>query len=383
MSTLVAADDEAKVITSDFAFQEDVSVSSGHGIIIGADDITIDGNGYVLDGTDPGLCEGGVVNHCGIINIGYDNVTIKNLEIINFCSGIYLSYDSSSGDIVHNNTIESCHVHHNGNSGAEWTESHGIKLIGVSDSTVINCTVYDNHGAGNGCEDGGNGIFLMGTSSGDGGKRNRISFNVIFNNSKGGFFTKMKPEHTIVDNNTIYGNGQGGIILRCKKSSSHLIEHNVITDNFGCGIFVGGNNNSIKDNEIVNNKNGSIYWGIVGEYGTGVDFGRNDGSSNNLLVNNIICGNQGVDVEAFNGNERTGNHGYGNTGLTAINYHDDQPCQTSNFTYTCTSFSGNENVKDDSINQSTIEQNNNTGGFEVLLLLLGMVVLVFFKKNKS
>lgn len=379
--TFVATAD-AEIITSDYVFTENMTVSSGHGLVIGADDILIDGNGFTLDGVDPGSCEGGIVDHCGIYNVGYDNIIIKNLEIKNFCSGIYLGYDSGSGNIVYRNVIDNCEIHHNGNNDVKWTESHGIKMIGVSDSIVKNCKVHDNAGAGDGCEDGGNGIFVMGVSSGDGGKRNIITNNEIYNNVKGGFFTKMKPENTRVDNNTIYGNGQGGIILRCMLSKTHIIENNLVTENFGCGIFIGGPDNIVRNNVITDNKNGSLYTGIVGEYGTGVDFGRNDGSHNNSLFNNIICGNEVVDVEAYDVNEVTGNHGEDNTGMNAINYRDEETTEDTYFKYSCSSLSS----ENDDLNPNSVSTDNGSEspGFEsVLMILAALFAIVVYSARKK
>jgi parallel beta-helix repeat protein len=375
--------EEALVIDSDFTFTEDITVLSGHGIVIAADDITIDGNGFILDGTTPGQCTGGIVDHVGIYNVGFDNVVIKNLEIKNFCSGIYASYDSSNGNIVYNNVIDNCEVHHNGNSDVEWTESHGIKWIGVSDSTIKNCVVYNNEGAGTGCEDGGNGIFIMGTSSGDGGKRNHVTNNEIYGNTKGGLFTKMKPEFTLFDNNTIYENGQGGIILRCKLSNTHTIENNQVTNNYGTGIFIGGDGNVIRSNIVSGNKNGSKYTGIVGEYGTGIDLGRNDGSKDNSLFNNVICDNEVVDVEAYDINENTGNHGSGNTGLKAINYKDDDVEGTSFFRYSCNAESSDEN-SDNSLVVGETNDNQKTPGFEIIILLAAISIFILHKRfNKK
>ena len=370
---------ETLEITSDFVFTEDLVVSSGHGLVIGADNITIDGSGFCLDGVSPGPCDGGVVTHCGIINTGHDNITIKNLEIKNFCSGIFLTYDASSGDIAYRNVIENCHVHHNGNDKSEWTESHGIKMIGVSDSIVRDCTVHDNKGAGTACEDGGNGIFLMGTSSGDGGKRNRITNNLIYNSTKGGFFTKQKPQYTQVDNNTIYGNGQGGIILRCKLSNNHIIENNTVTKNYGCGMFIGGSENCIQYNVITNNKNGSAYTGIVGEYGTGVDFGRSDGSRNNSLLHNTICGNEVVDVEAFDINENTGNWGNYNTGEGALKYHDESPQANQWFTFSCSELSDKSTV-------NKVITDTETPGYESLSVFLSIgitLILISYQGKKK
>ena len=67
--------------------------------------------------------------------------------------------------------------------------------------------------------------------------------------------------------NDVYGNGQGGIILRCKKTATHTIEENNVHENYGSGIFIGGPGSIIRHNTITNNKNGSVYTGVVGKYG--------------------------------------------------------------------------------------------------------------------
>jgi hypothetical protein len=319
------------IITENYTFHEDMICPSGHGLIIGADGITIDGNGYTLDGVSPGACDGFGIQRSGIYNPGYDDIVIKNLEIENFCNGIYIGYDEDEGGIAYRNTIENCEVHHNGDASGGDTSTHGIKMIGVSDSIVKNCKVHHNTGKGNSCEDGGNGIFLMGTSSGDGGKRNLIIHNEIYNNTKGGFFTKMKPERTNVTYNNITGNGQGGIILRCKKSATHIIEYNNVTENYGTGIWIGGPNNTIRYNTITNNKNGSAYTGIVGEYGAGIKICRYE-ADNNEIFSNLVCGNDGVDIEICTAAGVTGTHGDENTCGTTKNYDDNGTCGC---TYSC------------------------------------------------
>jgi len=317
-------------VTESCTFNESLICPTGHGLVIGANGITIDGNGYTLDGISPGACDGMGVQRSGIYNKAHDDVVIKNLEIKNFCNGIYLMFDEGAGKIVYRNTIDNCEIHHNGNDTGGDTSTHGIKMIGVSDSIVKNCKIHHNVGKGTGCEDGGNGIFLKGTSSGDGGKRNLITGNEIYDNTKGGFFTKMKPEYTNVTYNKIWGNGQGGIILRCKKSAHHIIEYNEVTENYGSGIFIGGPDNIVSHNIVKNNRNGSAYTGVVGKYGIGINMGRSDGSFNNKILSNEVCGNEGVDIEVCP--ECTGNTGDENTCDSTINYNDEG---ATGCTYAC------------------------------------------------
>ena len=126
----------------------------GHGLIIGADDIVIDGNGYAIDGVSQGTCDGFGIARSGIYNKAYDGITIRNLEIRNFCNGIYLRYDDETGGKVERITIEDCEIHHNGADTGNDNGVHGIKAIGVFESIIRNNKVHDNKGKGDSCEMG-------------------------------------------------------------------------------------------------------------------------------------------------------------------------------------------------------------------------------------
>ena len=316
-------------VTESCVFNCNMTCDSGHGLIVGADDITIDGNGYTLDGVSSGACDGFGIQRCGIYNKAHDDIVIKNLEVKNFCNGIYFKFDADVGDEVERTTIENCEIHHNGGDTGGDNSVHGIKAIGVFDSVIRNCTIHHNTGKGTSCEAGGNGIFLKGID-GYGAWNNTITENVIYGNRKGGFFTKMMCEVTEVSYNKLWGNGQGGIILRCKKTTTHDIHHNNASCNYGDGIFVGGPDNTIRDNVVNNNTAGLNISGtdVVGD-GDGIDMGRNDGSYNNELYNNTVCGNEGTDIDTYGAG--SGTTGANNTCDTCNNYNDEgEICCTYN-----------------------------------------------------
>ena len=225
------------VVTESCTFNCNLSCKKGYGLIIGTGNITIDGNGYTLDGVHPGACDSWD-ERSGIYNKGYNNITIKNLEVKNFCNGIYLEGDMR--DAVHRNTIEGCDIHHNGNLSGGDTQTHGIKMQYAYNSTISSNMVHHNIGKGDGCESGGNGIFLYA------GDYNLITNNTVYGNTKTGIFTKMKPKYNNISYNTVSENGQGGIVLRCKLSSFFIIENNIASDNKGVGIYVGGAGNTLR-----------------------------------------------------------------------------------------------------------------------------------------
>jgi parallel beta-helix repeat protein len=306
-STIFACGD---TVTESCVFNCNLSYQSGHGLVIGADNIVIDGNGYTLDGITPGGCSGFGIQRSGIFNQGYDGVTIKNLEITNFCNGIYLRGDEITGDVVNNNTIDNCETHHNGND-LEDTATHGIKMHYVYKSMISNNLVHHNKGRGTSCENGGNGIFL------NAGDYNVVANNTVYGNTKAGIFTRMKPRYNNVTGNRVMGNGQGGIVLRCKLSSFFTIENNIVTDNKGPGIYVGGPGNTLRYNTATANKNGSTY-GDDASVANGIRISRE--ADNTTLIENNVTGNDDTDVYVKKGlTEVTGSN---NTYQSTSNYED-------------------------------------------------------------
>ena len=312
-------------VTASCTFNGNMNCSTRYGLIIGADNITIDGAGYALERADPGECT--LCSSAGILNKGYDDVAITNLEIKHFCNGIYLNRNIEGENVVYRNIIENCNIHHNGNATFP-SATHGITMKYVFNSTIQNNRIHHTiaHIEPNpGCEDGGNGIFLYKSDY------NLIIQNKFYNNTKGGLLMKARPRYNNISHNELWGNGQGGIILRCKLTDNNLVEHNNISNNYGTGIFIGGNNNTIRSNIVCNNKNGGPYHAdCIGGYGFGVNIGRNDGSCYNELYENAICGNDFKDIYVVSG--VTGNIGDENACDTTRNYNDNG---TTNCTYSC------------------------------------------------
>ena len=311
-------------VTNSCTFNGDVDCSTTrYGLIIGADNITIDGAGYALERADPGECT--LCPSVGILNKGYDDVVITNLEVKHFCNGIYLNIEG--GDVVYRNTIENCNIHHNGNATSP-SATHGIKMRYVYSSTIRNNSIHDQIAyvdPNPGCEDGGNGLFLYI------GDYNNITGNMFYNNQKAGMLIKMKPKHWNISHNHLWGNGQGGIILRCKLCDFNLIERNNASGNYGSGIFIGGNDNTIRYNTVCNNRDGGPYYeDSVGGHGYGINIGRGDGSLDNALISNTVCGNDYLDIRVVTG--VTGNAGDENTCNTTYNYND---TGTTGCTHSC------------------------------------------------
>jgi parallel beta-helix repeat protein len=299
-------------VTESCTFNGSMNCQVGHGLIVGADGITIDGTDsmFTINGIKPTNCsfvgEQTLGPRNGIHCDGYKDVVLKNMRIKNFCNGIGVKGNPWEKSNI---KIENCEVYYNGDA-VEGSVTHGIKLVAVSYSIVTNCEIHDNTGIGDSCGSGGNGIFSYGSTSGFGGNNNSFTSNELYNNRKGGFFTKMRPDYVHVTDNKIWGNGQGGIILRCMASNNHFIEDNDVSDNYGDGIYIGGNYNTVRDNTVRNNRAGHRVGDTCVEDGDGIDMGRSDGSCDNTVYNNTISGNEGNGIHivgGVSGNSLSGN----------------------------------------------------------------------------
>ena len=311
------------VITS-CTFNGNMGCPAGCGLIIGAADITIDGNGSAIIGSvtcaDCGYAsEEAPSEASGIYNEKHDGVTIKDLEVVGFCTGIALK--GVHGDPVRNNLIEGCKIHDNGfdtESGGSETKTHGIHLCYASETTIQDNEVYRNSGTGAMCDGGGNGIFIYAGGSSYGG--NVITGNELRDNDKAGFWGKRGMRNNEITHNTVYRNGngpgvtddvKGGIVLRCGTSNCNTITDNIVNENYGDGMFIGSGENTISRNTVNDNA-----W-------NGIDMGRSDGSHNNELYENTVCGNgaeEGCDIAVYGpGSGTTGDE---NTCDTTAHYHD-------------------------------------------------------------
>jgi hypothetical protein len=115
------AQEAGDTVTTDVVLGHDiVSDGSTDGLVVGADGITIDGNGHSIIATARVTSQSGI--HVG----EYRNVTIRNVrEISGFSTGIY-----AKGDNI---TIENC--------GIKSSLKVGILLSGLSGATVQDCVV--------------------------------------------------------------------------------------------------------------------------------------------------------------------------------------------------------------------------------------------------
>ena len=313
--------------------------SSAAGITVEAENVIIDGQGHKITGTTtPVDCQGQDPCHaCGILNIGHDNLLIKDIEIEAFGTGIVL--EGLSSNKIEANIIQDSKIHDNGfsiPSGGYQMITHGIHIVRAHGDAEVpgviikRNDVYNNHGTGSGCDVGGSGIFVRGGGSNP-NDYVTVTCNKLYNNDKDGFWTKQQADHLEISYNEIYGNGigpnmgsdkAGAICLQCASNNNCIVSYNRIHDNhyqwdISRGIFVRGQHNVIKCNYIINNDD------------RGIDMAMGD-SDNNEIYDNVVKDHT-TDVNVVAG--ATGNIGDNNCADTAINYQDTNPAQGEDFTY--------------------------------------------------
>lgn len=293
------------VITTDTTLDSDVGPCvASDGIIIGADGITLDLNGFEVFG-GPLDGEGNI----GVRLNGRLNVTVTNGTVRDFDAGVALIGGSTSNKIT----------------AITARDNIGSTLSAFGDGIAISDShdnlIKDNIATGNGPFDG---IGLFGSSSG-----NTINHNTVTNNDVASSPTvnqddgiRLEPgtSNNKVVNNTVHGNGLDGIAVFFQ-STGNVIENNDIRDNGfhdkihrkgdGIRVFSEGNNTLIKSNSVFDNAANGI---------------RVDSLNNDILDNKT--GGNGVGIEnAFDlhdSNENCDNNTWSNNSFDTAN----PPCTT-------------------------------------------------------
>jgi len=175
-----------------------------YGLVVGADNITIDLNGRIINGVGLGI---------GILNRGYDSVTITNGTIQEFDNGIQLD-PGSSNNIIAGMTLE-------------LNQVAGILLRDADNDSLL---------------------------SGAGG--NIIRNNNIINNDLG-IALDQDTQGAQVHNNELGGNTEHAVYIQ--SSSANRVEDNLISESTGVGVLmVGASYNTVIGNTLLTNDGGGI-----------------------------------------------------------------------------------------------------------------------------
>ena len=186
-----------EILTRSIVATNDLIDCPGNGIIIGANGVTVDLDGHTIDGI-------GIDG--GIVNMGFDGVTIKNGVVSEFDYGVLLNPGSAKGLVT--------------NMRVELNQEAGIALADAD----------------------------------EGGFGNRVTDNTVVMN-KLGIALYSNTRYTIVRDNHVGGNLDDGI--RLEMAHENQIVENEVAASSGFGVYVyGGHDNVVLDNELDANLGG-------------------------------------------------------------------------------------------------------------------------------
>jgi len=247
-------------------------------IIINADGVVLDCNGATINGTGSGY---------GIYNYGFDNVTVKNGNVMNYRYGIQMRTYADYNTIISNNLslntiagIELFAASYNmiANNTASSNDGWGIYLVMQADNnTVVNNTANSNKV---------DGIRMEDSSCG-----NTVRYNLVNSNTANGIHLESASDRNELIRNVASSNEQNGIHLR-DRASDNTLTNNSISDNANYGIYFTSD------------------------------------STDNLVSGNLVCSNS-VDIY-----DEDGNSGDENRCDTTHNWND--AGTTTGCTHTCT-----------------------------------------------
>jgi parallel beta-helix repeat protein len=238
-------------VTGDTTLDSDLVDCPGNGIVIGADDVTLDLNGHTIDGDGVLGCDEFYACDFGVDNTaGHDGVTIENGSIRDFATAVFVL------DASHNRL-------------RRLSSSHNIlggMLIIASPGTRIE----DNSISANGLTTDQAGLIVFDSSE------IRIERNSVFDNGDIGMFL-VGLDDSRVDRNAVSGNPETGIGL---DGNGDEVSRNRVVQN-GEGITVGGDDNTITRNHVADSRAGVEGGGLGIFVATGHD---------NLVERNFVVG---------------------------------------------------------------------------------------------
>lgn len=186
-------------------------------IVVQRDNITIDGNGYLLQGAGSGT---------GFDLSNRNNVTIKKTHITGWDYGVHL-YNVSCGNIINDNNLTN-------------NTLRGIFVSNSSKNIICNNKVVNNirHG-----------IFLWLTNT------TTVTDNNASNNGEDGISIAQYSFNNTITNNTVFNNSAAGISLPFEKATGNLFTGNNIAENGLEGIYIcwtTASNNTFYHNNLNN-----------------------------------------------------------------------------------------------------------------------------------
>jgi parallel beta-helix repeat protein len=260
-------------IMADTTLHQDLMNCPNNGILIGADNVTLDLNGHTIDGnrTPDKSCDP-VKHFCdfGVAFGRHEGVTVKDGSIRQFEGGI-LVFRSRGARLLGLSTPKNHFsgigvagsarilVRNSSGNGSTHRDGNGIGLFDSRHVRVLNSTFKNNVHLGLLTADStnsvikgdviarnGDGALLM-----EGGEGFRMRGNRVIRN--GGGITLGPGSDNVITRNRVRGGGDG---IRIEKGRGNLVAHNVVIggrNGIRLGIhapFIGGKNNHVRGNLV-------------------------------------------------------------------------------------------------------------------------------------
>jgi parallel beta-helix repeat protein len=239
-------------ITTDTTLHKDLVNCPNNGILIGADNVTLNLNGHTIDGdgTPAAGCDP-EADFCdtGVVTFGHDGVTVMHGSMRQFDAGV------NFGEVRHTRLLDI----------SSRNRVVGIQLFGSSRILVRNCsgnrtTAHDGDGIGvfesrhvrilnsSFRHNAHVGIKLAGSTNGV------VKGNVAVHNGYAGFILEA-GSHNVIKRNHVLRGGDG---IRIEKGHGNLVAHNVVAHDRHVGIRLGvrqfrasgGAHNSLRNNLV-------------------------------------------------------------------------------------------------------------------------------------
>lgn len=282
-----------QVITEDTTLDSDLVGCPHHGVVIGANGITLDLAGHTLEAADNNF-------GAGVLNNGFSDATVRNGSIGRFDEGI--AADQASRMSAANLTVT---PRHQGSFGIALDRSSGGRIL----DNVVNTSYAVGIRMGLAGELSGN------TVTGAAGRPQVClivgdEVHVSANSATGcGFGLIAGGARSLIEQNHLSGNSTGLIV---QGFGHNRIERNTVVSNTYNGIEIyRGNGNVVVRNEVRDN----------GNIGIGIDVSQGGrSSSDNVVERNQVTGSwMGIAAEAYSGPNlftRNESHDNGYAGLS-------------------------------------------------------------------
>jgi parallel beta-helix repeat protein len=272
-------------ITTDTALDNDLKNCPNNGVVIGADDVTLDLNGHVIDGdgTETHGCAGNEFCDVGVVSAGHDGTAVRDGSIRGFAVGVF-AYRTQGDRLL--------------SISARRNTFFGV-VISVSKRVVVR-----NSSLSSNIPPEGDGIGLFGSN------HIRIRRNSIRRNAGPGIHV-FDSNRNVIKGNVLAEDGPAIAV----EGNGNTIRNNDVIGGAGIRVSPGSRNriigNRVSDAEeslVVERGRGNLFAGnvVVDAHGNGIRLGIDHpaiGGGENVVRGNVVRGSQvdGYRVDAKDG----------------------------------------------------------------------------------